>query len=305
MNSPALLVTGIGSLLAAGALVSVVLVALRSERRAVARSLAGVTSTGATVSPNSDIPFVQRVLLPALEQFSTLGRSWSPKGTVERLGRQLDLAGNPAVWSLERVLAAKALGSLGGVLLALWLLSDAGLAQVLLSAAAAGALAFFLPDLLIYNAGTKRQHQIQLSLPDSIDLLTITVEAGLGFDQALLQVARNTKGPLAGEFFRVLQEMQLGKSRSSAIRAVGERSTVSELKSFAGAMVQADQLGIPIGRVLREQAKEMRLKRRQRAEEKAMKVPVKILAPMVVFILPVIFVIVMAPAAMIISSKLG
>ena len=125
----------------------------------------------------------------------------------------------------------------------------------------------------------------------------------MGFDAAISHVAKNTKGPLSGEFFRVLQEMQM-KTRSDSFRSLGERTTVADLRTFVSALVQADALGIPIGRVLREQAKEMRLKRRQRAEEKAMKVPVKVLFPMVVFILPVLFMIVLAPAGMEIAATL-
>ncbi len=119
----------------------------------------------------------------------------------------------------------------------------------------------------------------------------------MGFDAAIGQVARNTDGPLAGEFFRVLQEMHM-RSRADAFRALADRTTVGDLSTFVSSLVQADKLGIPIGRVLREQSKEMRLKRKQRAEEQAMKVPVKILFPMTVCILPVLFIVVLAPAGM-------
>jgi len=134
-------------------------------------------------------------------------------------------------------------------------------------------------------------------LPDALDLLTISVESGMAFDSAVSQVARNTRGPLADEFFRVLQEMQIGLSRSDAIRAMGERTDIAELKTFASAMVQADTLGIPIANVLRVQATEMRVKRSQRAEEMAQKVPVKILFPLIFCILPVLFIIIIGPAA--------
>ncbi len=135
------------------------------------------------------------------------------------------------------------------------------------------------------------------ALPDSMDLLTISVEAGLGFDAALSQVSRNTDGPLAGEYFRVLQEMQIGKSRAEAFRALADRTTVPELRQFVSSLVQADQFGIPIARVLREQSQELRVKRRQVAEEKAQKVPVKIMVPLVLFIFPVLFIVILGPAA--------
>ena len=156
---------------------------------------------------------------------------------------------------------------------------------------------FFVPDLLVYNAGLKRQELIQKTLPDALDMLTVSVEAGLGFDAALSQVTKNTDGPLAGEFFRVLQEMQIGKSRAAAFRAMTDRTTVPDLRNFVSSLVQADTLGVPIAGVLREQAKEMRLKRRQRAEEKAQKIPIKILFPMIFFIFPAMFVVIIGPGA--------
>ncbi len=133
-------------------------------------------------------------------------------------------------------------------------------------------------------------------LPDALDLLTISVEAGLAFDSALSQVARNTSGPLAEEFFRVLQEMQIGLGRADAMRALGDRTDLPELRGFITSMVQADSFGIPVAQVLRVQAREMRVKRSQRAEELAQKVPVKILFPLIFCILPSLFVVILGPA---------
>ncbi len=275
-----------------------VLLAAAGERKAIGRSLAAVAGSsqgGLTVAP--PMPFRQRVALPALARFTELGRRLSPASGRERLVRQLDLAGNPPTWTLERMLAVKALGALLALPLAFVFFSGGSLGHTVLFMALMAGGAFFLPDVLVYNAGTKRQLQIQKSLPDALDLLTISVEAGMGFDAAIGQVARNTDGPVAGEFFRVLQEMHM-RSRAEAFRALAERTTVADLSTFVSSLVQADKLGIPIGRVLREQSKEMRLKRKQRAEEQAMKVPVKILFPMVVCILPVLFIVVLAPAGM-------
>ncbi|GAA1662915.1 type II secretion system F family protein [Kribbella yunnanensis] len=221
----------------------------------------------------------------------------SPSGIGTTLQRRLDLAGNPSGWTPDRILAAKGLGLfvLGG-LGALYGVRAIGLLVVGVGVGAAAG--FFLPDILLYNAGTKRQQKIQRALPDALDMLTVCVEAGLGFDAALAQVARNTKGPLAAEFSRVLQEMQIGKSRSQALRASTERTTVPELRSFVSALIQAGELGITIADVLREQAKEMRLRRRQRAEEKAQKVPVKILFPLVFCLFPSMFVVIIGPGAL-------
>jgi tight adherence protein C len=163
---------------------------------------------------------------------------------------------------------------------------------------------FFLPDVLLYNRGIKRQELILAGLPDALDMLTVCVEAGLGFDAALAQVARNTQGPLAEEFARGLQEMQIGLSRAQALRAVADRTTVSELRAFASSLVQASELGIPVARVLREQTVEMRVRRRQRAEEKAQKVPVKIMFPVVACLFPALLVVIVGPGVISIAHAL-
>jgi tight adherence protein C len=176
--------------------------------------------------------------------------------------------------------------------------NGANFGRTLIITAAVGAFGYVLPNILLYNAGTKREQLMQKSLPDALDLLTISVEAGLGFDAAVMKVAKNTEGPLAQEFSRLLQEMQIGVGRVEAMRAMAERTTMKDLKSFCLAMVQADSLGVPIGRVLRIQSSEMRVKRRQRAEERAQQVPVKIMVPLVLFILPCLFIVVGGPAAL-------
>lgn len=238
---------------------------------------------GATMQPVSEV--VRRLALRL-----------SPASYAGRVQRLLDKAGNPPGWPLDRLFAAKGFGLLAaagfGALLGAH--KPATLVMYGLLGAASG---FWLPDLVVYNTGLKRQETIQKTLPDALDLLTISVEAGLGFDAALSQVAHNTEGPIAGEFFRVLQEMQIGKSRTDALRGLGDRTTVADLRVFTSAIVQADGLGIPIAHVLREQAKEMRLKRHQRAEEKAQKVTVKIMFPLVMCILPSLFVVVIGPGA--------
>ena len=156
---------------------------------------------------------------------------------------------------------------------------------------------FFAPSMYLYQKAYDRKNRIQRELPDAIDLLTISVESGLGFDAALQQVAYNTEGPLADEFSRVLREMQIGSGRGEAMRALSERTNVVELRSFVSSMVQADAFGIPIANVLRVQSSEMRVKRRQRAEEKAQQVPVKMTIPLIFCILPCLFIAVMGPAA--------
>jgi len=181
------------------------------------------------------------------------------------------------------------------------LIGSASPFRLIVFALAGAAAGFFLPDLLLYNAGQKRQAHIRTELPDAMDMLTICVEAGLGFDAALAQVARAGSGPLAAELARALQEMQIGKTRTEALRSMAGRTTSPELRAFASALVQAGELGISVASVLREQAKEMRLRRRQWAEEQAQKVPVKILFPLLFCLFPALFVVILGPAAVTIT----
>ncbi len=306
--SPMLLLLG-GALLlvVAGTLALSVIGALSVERAAVGRSLALVHALDAAPdSLRSQVqrPFNERVLAPLGGRLVGVGRRLVRAGTAERLQRRLDVAGNPAGWDVARVIGAKALGGavLGGLGAAWALSSGRGLLQVLVVTAAATSFGYVLPNVLLHNAGQKRETLMQRQLPDSLDLLTISVEAGLGFDAAVHRVAQHTTGPLSQELHRLIQEMQLGVGRSAAMRSMAERSTLPDLRSFCLAMVQADQLGVPVGRVLRVQSREMRVKRRQRAEEKAMKVPVKITVPLVLFILPCLFIVVLGPAGMSIAG---
>jgi tight adherence protein C len=309
------------SLLLAAGLVSVfgsVLLALAASgvfrspaARRVARSLAAVEAL--RISPTAlrekelARPFGERVVDPLLARFTSLGHRFTPDDRVERLHRRLDLAGNPTGWDPDRILGLKALGALVGVLIGTLLppIFGAGIAATTVIVSLAATLGWFGPSLWVYQKGYDRSEQILRELPDAIDLLTISVEAGLTFDAALAHVARNTRGPLAEEFFRVLQEMQIGTGRVGALRGLGERTDVAELKTFTGAMVQADSLGVPVSRVLRVQATEIRVKRSQRAEERAQKVPVKILFPLILCIMPTLFIIILGPAALTIATKLG
>ncbi len=268
----------------------------QSRRRGVPRALASIeqryTRHSPAVGDKTSDPFAASARL-----LRWLALRLSPSGIAETLQRRLDHAGNPPRWTADRILAIKGLGLVGlGLLGGLYGLHHGGL--VLVFAAVLGsACGFFLPDVLLYNAGIKRQERIQAAIPDALDMLTVCVEAGLGFDAALAQVARNLSGPVAAEFARALQEMQIGKSRSQALRAMADRTTVAELRAFVSALVQAGELGIAVAQVLREQAKEMRLRRRQRAEEKAQKIAVKILFPLILCLFPALFVVVMGPGA--------
>jgi tight adherence protein C len=220
------------------------------------------------------------------------------------LQRRLDLAGNPRGWTVERILATKAGGLCAGVAFGILMLTTGRVLVGLLWLAGAAMAGFWLPDVLLYNSGLKRQEALRRSTPDALDMLTVCVEAGLGFDAGLAQVARNTDGPIAGEFARLLREMQIGKTRIVAFQDLAARTTVPELQIFVSALVQSDKLGIPLAGVLREQSAEMRLKRRQRAEEMAQKVPVKILFPLLLCIFPALFVVLIGPGAIQIAHQL-
>jgi tight adherence protein C len=286
------------------------LATMTKQRQQVSRSLAAVRAIRTVPNPTQQElskPFAERVVAPGMARLSRLGRQFSPRGQVSRIRHRLELAGNPPAWDVDRVVAFKVLGLLvGGFLgLALPLAFGAGFLPVVGLAAVFGTAGYLAPNVGLYQMGYNRREQMRRELPDALDLLTISVEAGLAFDAALSQVARNTTGPLAEEFFRVLQEMQIGLGRSEAMRALGERTDLPELRSFVTSMVQADAFGIPIAHVLRVQAKEMRIKRTQRAEELAQKVPVKILFPLIFCILPSLFTVILGPAVINIFETFG
>ncbi|HCB04849.1 MAG TPA: secretion system protein TadC [Nocardioides bacterium] len=268
----------------------------------VSRSLAvleAMTNAPEELRGELDRSFSDRVIEPLQHRALSVGRRISGADTAERIRRKLDLAGNPAGWTVDRVLSGKVMGAVAGLVLGVVfsLMLGSPMMKIIVIAGVTVA-GFFAPNLYLYQRAHDRAEKLQRELPDAIDLLTISVESGLGFDAAVQQVARNTEGPLAEEFSRVLREMQIGQGRAEALRALGERSNVADLRSFVGAMVQADSFGIPIAQVLRVQSAEMRVKRRQRAEEKAQQVPVKITIPLIFCILPTLFIAVMGPAVL-------
>ncbi len=272
-----------------------------AERRAVGRSLAAINAINTAPDPlrkELDKPFGERVLDPLAQRLLGLGKRLTPDDTAQRMRKSLDMAGNPAGWTVERIVGLKMVGFIAFLALGITGCMMLGYSTPVTMVFCVGLalLGYNAPNIWLHRLGAAREQQIRKDIADALDLLTISVEAGLGFDAALSRVARNTEGPLAAEFARILQEMQLGKGRSEAMRAAGDRTNVTEMRGFITAMIQADAFGIPIGQVLRVQSKEMRVKRRQLAEEMAQKVPVKILFPLMLFILPTLFIVVMGPA---------
>lgn len=225
-----------------------------------------------------------------------IGYRLTPPAYVRKLDRLLSLAGRPAAMPLEKVLGAKLALGLAGAALGLWLSAVGSTPIMKLAGLFLLFLGYFIPDLMLYSKGLERQKAMQLELANTLDQMLISVEAGLGFEGAMSRAGENGKGPLADELVRTLQDMQVGRSRRESYQALAERTNIPELRSFVQAVIQADTYGIAISRVLRIQAKVMRVKRRQRAEEKAMKLPVMILFPLLFFIFPVLFIAILGPA---------
>lgn len=246
-----------------------------------------------------------RMITPALAALARRARRFTPDGVIEKLERRAFLAGLADSWPTERLLAVKAaLGLAMGLAGTLAFLSNPGLMTAILT----GLLflgGFFTPDFLMDVKAKERQGAIERQLPDVLDQITICVEAGLGFEAAMARVAENA-GPLPQEIGRTLQDIQIGVSRDSALKNMLDRTDVLDLRTFVHAFVQAERYGIPIAQVLRIQSGEMRDKRKMKAEERAMKMPVKIVFPVVLCILPALFVVVAGPAVVRLShTSLG
>ena len=239
------------------------------------------------------------------EGLRPLARRITPPTLVRMLERQHARAGRPADWSVDRLLAMKMLWIPVSTALVALVAATKQAPMLLLMAVVVAIVVYFVPDLLLLSRGQERDQEIQLQLADTLDQMTIAVEAGLAFDAAMSRAASNGKGALADELTRTLQDMRMGRTRRQAYQDLAERNQVADLRLFVRAILQADAYGISIGDVLRTQADEMRLKRRQRAEEKAQQVPVKVLMPLMLCILPVLFIVVMGPAAIDMMETFG
>jgi tight adherence protein C len=243
-------------------------------------------------------PFTERVLLPLIAGLADFVMRFSPAKTRETMQHKLDLAGDP--YDLTRFVGVRVLMALllGGLGIALFFAAKGRLPfmqRILLPAAGAG-LGYYMPVMSLGSKISKRQNDIVVSLPDALDLLTISVEAGLGFDMAMSRVAEKWDNELSLAFNRVIQELQLGRLRREALRDMADSMEVQDVSTFVAAIIQADQLGVSIARVLRIQSDQMRVRRRQRAEELARQAPIKMLPAIAFLIFPAIFIVLLGPA---------
>ncbi len=243
---------------------------------------------------------LDRVFMPGAKRIGRGVVRLTPLDLNTRINELLVLAGNPPAWDAERVVALKIIGGVAGVVLGGMLMTMVPIPPLMkiVGIAVFALLGYVIPSAQLRAMANARQKGIQRQLSDVMDLLTISVEAGLGLDAAIGQVTKNVPGPLSEELARLSQEIQIGVGRADAFRHLGERTQVPELRGFTLAMIQADLFGVSIANVLRAQSRELRQKRRQRAEEIAQKIPVKLLFPMIFLVLPATFIIVLGPGAL-------
>ncbi len=256
-----------------------------------------------------DGSFVSRLGASVFDGAGDLGRRFTPAGYVEKVRHKFALAGRDSTAEVDRFLASRVLAivAIPVMLIVMFLWNPLGIEGIPRIGITFGVIAVLIlgPDAKLTRAVDARQSSIRGDLPDVLDLLTISVEAGLGFEQALDKTIETVPGPLSTEFARMLGETRAGASRADALRALDQRIDISEVRSFVLAILQADTFGVSIGRVLRSQAEDMRIRRRQLAQERAQKAPVKMLIPMVLCIFPALFVVVLVPAMIQIIRELG
>jgi tight adherence protein C len=240
--------------------------------------------------------FRDRFLLPLREWLAGWALKANPRLSVESISMKLLAAGVGRRISPSGFLALKGGAALGGLVLGTMLGRLGGIGIALLGALVLGALGFFIPDYVLTLKARSRRGRIQADLPDALDLLAVSVEAGLGFDGAVAKLSEHMEGPLAEEFGLTLSEMRIGESRQEALKRMAERVDAPELSAFVRAIIQADTLGTTLGRILRVQAADSRLRRQAAAEERAMKAPIKMLFPTVLFIFPAMFLVILGPA---------
>ena len=253
-------------------------------------------------------PFAERVIIPLIRRIGEFSARFTPQKAIQDTARKLELAGNPWPIDAATFLAIRFILAvvLGGFLVAVVLISPpSNPNDNFMYIGGATFAGFFLPHLMLTSRITRRQKEIRKAMPDALDLLTICVEAGLGFDAAMSKVSEKWDNELSLAFARTIREIQLGKVRRDALKDMSDRLGIPEMMSFVAAIIQSEQLGVSMAKVLRIQADQMRMKRRQRAEEEAHKAPIKMIIPMALLIFPTIMIIILTPAALQIATSLG
>ena len=313
------IVTIIVGIVILGVAIALVVVGARFSREnqenqsdPVMARLAEATQRGETVSLE-DIelqqPFMERIVIPIIKKFGEISTRFTPQKLLEETTLKLELAGNPGRIDASTFLATRFVGAgvFGGLLLLISSLPTVNwpLGRVVLIVGIFTALGFFFPQLWLQSRINRRQTEVRKAMPDALDLLTICVEAGLGFDAAMSKVSEKWKNELSIMFGRCIREVQLGKTQREALRDMADRLGLPELTSFVAAVIQSQILGVSLAKVLRIQSDQMRMKRRQFAEELAHKAPVKMIIPMALLTFPSIMIILMAPAAFQISKAFG
>lgn len=311
---PTIIFIGIGVLIVLGAVV-LVIVGLRDTREndPLQTRLAEFAARGETASLEEielSQPFSERVVIPTARRLGEFIIRFTPQNALQTTARKLELAGDPrglepaTFWAIRILLAV----AIGGFLLFIYSIGNLEwkLSTKLLMLAGFVGLGYYVPDMLLTSRIQRRQRSIRKAMPDALDLLTICVEAGLGFDGAMQKVYEKWDNELSLSFGRVLREIQLGKLRREALRDMANRIGIPEMTSFVAAIIQSEQLGVSMAKVLRIQSDQMRIKRRQLAEEMAHKAPIKMLIPMALLIFPSICIVLMTPAVlMMFRSTLG
>lgn len=301
-----------------GAVIAVVMVGMRNYRSRdneadpLLARLAEAGQRGEVMSLEElelEQPFSERVIVPILKRVGDLSTRFTPQRALEETTRKLELAGNPGRIDAATFLSTRFVGALvfGGLLLLIAFISPTKwpLTRTVLVVGIFTVLGFFFPQLWLQSRINRRQNEVRKAMPDALDLLTICVEAGLGFDAAMAKVSEKWVNELSIAFGRCIREVQLGKTQRQALRDMADRLGIPEMTSFVAAVIQSQILGVSLAKVLRIQSDQMRMKRRQRAEEEAHKAPVKMILPMAFLTFPSIMIILLTPAGIQIARTFG
>jgi tight adherence protein C len=295
-----------GLMLGFATFVAAEVVTFPQRRRELTLKRATAYGVSRREAPEEELPrFKERVLLPAIEQLASAALRVNPKTSVDAIGARLIAAGLGARFTTAQFLAFKTAGAVGGLIVALLAGALFAGAMGLLLAPVLAAVGFKLPDTFLSLRIKSRRERIRAELPDALDLLAVSVEAGLGLDGAIAKLTEHMGGALVEEFALTLGEMRIGEARADALKKLADRVPAPEVAAFVRSVLQADQLGISLGRILRVQAADSRLRRQAAAEEKAMKAPIKMLFPTALFIFPAMFVVVLGPAMLNINHYLN